>query len=435
MKFWDETNERMSREDIAQVQFERLQATLNRVFKNVNHYRNRFLGIDFVPEDLRSLEDFRRLPFIARKDLMDNYPYGMFAVPLREVVRLHAPSFSLENPVVMGFTPNDLRNWAELMARNLTAVGVGRDDVVQISLNFGIMTGPFGVQLGAELIGASVLPMSGESLPNQVKIMRDFRTTILVSTPTFGLSLIRTMENLGIDPKSLSLRCGVFGAEPWSEETRNALEERLHITATDVYGLTEVFGPGVAWECGEKNGLHIPEDHFIPEIIDPDSCRPLPPGEEGELVLTTISKEAFPLIRFRTGALSRIDNAPCRCGRSHCRISRIFARCDDVVVVRGTGIVPEQLGLVMAQAAGHPLKFQLSVERESGRDDLKVMVEISPETFFDEMKKQRRFVESLHRAVTEFLGWEVPIKLVEPGSIETGRLVIDKRNFALKPSM
>ena len=429
MECWDNRNECMDRGEIEQLQLERLQATLHRVYKNVSFYRNLFRRIDFMPEDLTDLVDFSKLPATTRSDLMDNYPYGMFAVPLREVVRLLAPALTLDKPMVIGFTANDLDRWGELTARNLTAVGVGKDDVVQISLTFGMLTGPFGMQLGAEKIGASVIPVSGSNPGGQLRIMRDFRTTTLVSTPTFAMGLISAMEAAKIEPAALSLKHGVLGSEPWPEEMRRQIEDSLHIAATDAYGLTEVFGPGVAWECPEKNGLHIPEDHFYPEIVDPETLAPVPPGEEGELVITTLTKEAFPLIRFRTGDITRIDKTPCACGRSHCRIARIFKRSDNIVVMRGVSVIPEQIGLVLARINGTVPKYQLVVERKDQKDHLLVKVEISDRFFFDEMKKQRRFVEELHRELSEFLGWEVGVRLVEPGTLEDGVIVMDKRRF------
>ncbi len=429
MECWDFKQECMNRESIGQLQLERLQATLHRVYKNVSHYRQTFREIDFMPEDLSSLDDFRRLPHTSRQVLMENYPYGMFAVPLREVVRLHTPALNIDEPVVIGFTANDLDNWAELTARNLSAVGVGKDDVVQISLTFGSVTGPFGVQLGAERIGASVIPMSSGRHSSQVQILRDFRTTTLVSAPTFALRLYRTMMEQEIDPKTLQLRIGIFGAEPWSESIRDDIEEKLHITATDMYGLTEVFGPGVAWECSEKQGLHIPEDHFLAEIIDPDTGEPVPDGQEGELVLTTLTKEAFPLIRYRTGDLTRMLTGDCPCGRSHLRIDRILRRCDNVFVMGGSRIIPEQIGKILNRISGAAPNFQLLVEREEDRDRLDVLVEISNDLFFDQMKKQRRFVEDLHSALSEFLGWEVGVRLVEAGTFDPAQPVVDKRNI------
>ncbi|MFW6080431.1 MAG: phenylacetate--CoA ligase family protein [Desulfosalsimonas sp.] len=429
MTYWNQRTECMDREAISQLQLEGLQSTLNRVYKNVRHYRKLFREIDFMPEDLTSLDMLKKLPLLTRRDLSRNYPYDMFAVPLREVVRLHTTAFNFEEPVVIGLTANDMSSWAELTARNLAGVGVTRDDVVQIALTFGSSSGPFGFQLGAELIGASVIPMSAGKHREQIKVMRDFKTSVLITTPTEALGLARAMEDLAIDPNGLTLKCAILGAEPWGEQMRGRIEGDFFITGTDTYGLTEVFGPGVAWECPEKKGMHIAEDHFIAEVIDPVTLEVLPPGQEGELVITTIGKEAFPLIRFRTGDLTRIDYEPCRCGRTHCRISRIFKRCDDVVVVRGTSVAPEQIGRILAQSGGAQPRFQLVVDRVEDRDRLMVNIEATENYFFDEMKKQRRFVEHLHSQISEFLGWEVDVRLVEPQTFEPWPRVVDNRSF------
>lgn len=429
MTYWNERIECMDREAISQLQLEGLQSTLNRVYKNVRHYRKLFREIDFMPEDLTSLDMLQKLPLLTRRDLSRNYPYDMFAVPLREVVRLHTTAFNFEEPVVIGLTRNDMSSWAELTARNLAGVGVTTDDVVQIALTFGTSSGPFGFQLGAELIGASVIPMSAGKHREQVKVMRDFKTSVLISAPTTALGLGRAMEDLAIDPNGLTLKCAVLGAEPWGEQVRGRIEEGFFITVTDTYGLTEVFGPGVAWECPAKKGMHIAEDHFIAEIIDPETLEVLPPGQEGELVITTIGKEAFPLIRFRTGDLTRLDYEPCECGRTHCRISRIFKRCDEVVVVRGTSVAPDQIGRILSQAGGVQPRFQLIVDRVEDMDRLVVNIEATENYFFDEMKKQRRFVEHLHSQISEFLGWEVDVRLLEPQTFEPWPKVVDNRSF------
>ena len=408
--------EYMPRQEIEQLQLERLQSTLNRVYKNVRHYRKIMLARDYLPEDLCSLKDLKQLPLTTRQDLISNYPYGMFAVPLREVVRLDAPGLNLDDPVVMGFTRNDLKNLSHQTARNLKAVGVDKDDIVQIALNFGIITGPFGIQLGAEKIGASVIPMSGSKAAAQLKIIKDFRTTTLVGTPSFALALVHAMETMGIDPNALALKYGIFGSEPWSEDTRRQIEEHLHLDAFDTYSLTEVFGHGIAFECRQKNGLHISEDHFIPEIIDPLTLESLPAGSEGELILTTLSKEAYPLIRFRTGDLASIDYTPCACGRTHCRISRIFKRCDDIMIIRGTAIFPEQIGKIIIRENGLESKYQLIVDRVNDQDQLIVLIEVSERFFFDEMKKQRKFVEKMETMISELVGWQIKVKLVEPGT-------------------
>jgi len=429
MPYWNEAIECIDMEELRQIQLEGLQATINRVYKNVRHYAKIFREIDFVPEDLRSLDDLRGLPFLTRNDLSRNYPYDLFAVPLREVVRLHTTSFNFDEPIVIGFTRNDMANWTELIARNLFALGVDRNDVIQVSLNFGSMSGPFGFNAGAEHIGASVIPMSAGRFMEQVKVMRDFKTTVLISNPTFALQVARSMDEMDIDPHSLVMKLGVFGAEPWGEGMRSEIESRLHIQAFDTWGLTEVFGPGMAWECPEKKGLHLAEDHFIAEVIDPKTGEVLPPGSEGELVITTISKEAFPLIRFRTGDITRIDESSCPCGRTHSRIARIFSRCDDVVILRGVSVTPGRIGRILERISGNTPVFQMVVDRKDDVDQLMIRIEISDRFFFDEMKKQRRFVEEVHKAVSESLGWEVDVRLVEAGTFDRYKQVLDMRRF------
>ncbi len=432
MNVCDPKQECMPRDDIRQWQLERLQSTLNRVYKNVAHYRKQFREMDFMPEDLNSVDDLSRLPLLTRRDLMDKYPYDMFAVPLREIVRLHAPALHQDEPVVMGFTRVDLDNWAELIARNLTAAGLDKDDVIQVSSCFGVMTGSFGVQAGARRIGASVIPMPDGILSANVKIMRDFRTTALVSTPGFALGLLAAMEEMDINPRSLHLKTGIIGSGPWSEAERRRLEDGWRITAADSYSLAEIFGPGVAWECPAKAGLHIPEDHFIPEIIDPETGALLPEGQTGELVLTTITKEAFPLIRFRTGDLTSLTHDPCECGRSHCRIRRISGRCDGAVAVRGMRITPDRISRVLRREtrSGTAPAFQIIVARDMNLDHLTVLVEITEAMFFDEMRRQRRLVEHLRKAVSDDLGWEVNLKLLDPGMFDAKTLIRDTRSLA-----
>lgn len=430
MECWDPSKELMHQDDIRQLQLERLQAVLNRVFKNVSHYRKLFRQIDFVPEDLKSVSDISRLPLTTREDLKRDYPYGMFAVPLREAVRIHAPAVNLDKPVAVGFTSNDLKNWGQLMARMLNAAGVTKDDVIQVSLPMGKTTGPSGIQLGAELIGASVIPLSNQNPENQVKIMRDFRTTTLVSTPTFALGLKAEMENQGVENVGLVLKRGILGGEPWPETMRHKIESSLNIVATDTYGFAEIFGLGFAWECQAKKGLHISEDHFLVEVVDPLTGEPLPDGHEGELVVTTLSKEAFPLIRFRTGDITKIDRSVCDCGRTHCRISRVARRADDVIVMKGTCVIPDQIRIILEKTGEADPKFQLVAERKDDQDYLSVFVAISENMFFDEMKKQRMFVEELGRKISSYLGWDASVKLVEPGTFDSNLRVKDLRGIA-----
>jgi len=431
MTIWDESHECVSREQLEQLQLERLQATLNRVCRNVRFYKKTFDTIGFVPEDIDGLEALSRLPFTTRKDLASAYPYEMFAVPLREVVRIHASSGTSENPSIVGYTANDLKHWGHLVARFLTAAGVTRDDVVQVAFNYGLFTGAFGLHYGIERVGASVVPSSVGNTRRQVTILRDYKTTTLVCTPSYALRIAQVMENMGIDPKTLALKQGVFGGEPWDEDVRQSIEQRLYVKAYDNYGLSEVMGPGVAGECAHKTGMHVSEDHFIAEIVDPETGDILPKGTVGELVLTTITKEAFPVIRFRTGDLASLDNSPCPCGRTLARLSRISGRCDDIVIVKGVNIYPKEVGPILKEITGVEPTYQLVVERQDYQDSLGIRIEVSEALFFDKMEKQRAMVDGLRKKIRDMLGITPSIWLVEAGSIqrdqETGPMVVDKR--------
>ncbi len=364
MAIYDREAEQMGRGELAQLQLERLQATLHRVYKNVKFYKKKFDAMGFLPEDCLSLEDLSRLPFTTRHDLAQAYPYEMFAVPLREVVRIHSSTGSPGNPIVMGYTARDLRNWAKLAARVLTAAGVDRDDVVQVTLSYGLLTSAFGLHYGVELLGASVIPTGPGGTARQLQIMRDYRTTVLISTPGYALVIADQIEKAGMDAKSLFLKVGLFAGEPWTEEQRQDIESRLFLTALDNYALSEAMGPGVAGECEQRAGMHLNEDHFLAEIIDPSTGQVLPAGALGELVLTTISREATPLVRFRTGDLTSLDFSPCPCGRTLARLSRIAGRTDNVVVVKGINIFPERVGQVLAGFTGEAPAYQLVIGRE-----------------------------------------------------------------------
>ncbi len=423
----------MERRDLAQLQLERLQATLTRVYKNVKFYKKKFDDIGFLPQDCQSLEDLDRLPFTSRHDLARAYPYEMFAVPLREVVRIHSSTGSPGNPIVMGYTARDLRHWAKLSARVLTAAGADRDDVVQVTLSYGLLTSAFGLHYGVELLGASVIPTGPGATARQVQVMRDYRTTVLASTPSYALVLADQVEAQGIDPKSLHLKLALLAGEPWTEEMRREIEARLYLKALDHYALSEAMGPGVAGECEERllPGMHLNEDHFLPEVVDPESGAVLPPGAEGELVLTTITKEATPLVRFRTGDRCRLDYAPCPCGRTFARMSRISGRTDEVVIVKGINIFPARVGQVLQAVQGEAPTYQLVVGREGHLDYLEVRIEVREGLFFDKMTLQREFLQQLTRKLAQGIGVQPRVKLVEPGSItreaETSSLVIDLR--------
>ena len=374
MPIWEPDNECISRDQLRQVQLERLQATLNRVYRNVSFYR--------------------------------------------EVVRVHTASGTMTNPRVVGYTRQDLRTWSNLVARVLSASGVVQDDVIQVAFGYGLLTGGLGIHYGAERIGASVLPTSVGRTERQVKIMQDFRSTVLVSTPSYALVIADRMDAMKIDAKTLSLKCCVCAGEPWTEAMRREIEERLFVKATDNYGISEVIGPGVAGECLHQTGMHLNEDHFYAEIIDPESGRVLGPGVEGELVITTLTKEAFPVIRYRTGDLTSLMEQPCACGRTMRAISRITGRSDDVVVIKGINIHPARIGDVLEQIRGERPPFQLVAMREKHRDQLEIRVEITEQLFYDKMREQKTLVESIQQKVANFIGISPRIKLVESGSLE-----------------
>ena len=433
MQIWDPEYECMPREEIGQLQLERLQATLNRVYKNVTCYRNKFKELGIVPEDVQSLADLSQLPFTTKEDLRLNYPYGMFAVPLREVVRIHSSSGTTGKPTVVGYTKHDIKTWSNLVARFMTAAGVTSDDVVQIAFGYGLFTGAFGLHYGSEMIGASVIPMGAGNTEKQIMIMQDYKTTALVSTPSYAVTLAERMERMGVDPKSLSLKVGLFGGEPWSEAMRREIESRLGISATDNYGLSEVIGPGVAGECGCKNGMHISEDAFIAEIIDPDTCQTLPPGSVGELVLTSLTKEAFPMVRYRTRDITSLDYAKCDCGRTTARMRKTMGRSDDMLIIKGVNVYPSQIEDVLFAVEGCQPHYQLVVDRKGALDTLEVRIEVTENIFFDEMKRQKAFLEQVERRIDSVLGVGAVVKLVEPNSIPRAEgkaaRVIDKRKI------
>jgi phenylacetate-CoA ligase len=417
MEIWDATHECMPREELEQLQLERLQATINRVYRNVTCYRNKFneLGID--PESILSLADLSKLPFTTKDDLRLNYPYGMFAVPLREVVRIQSSSGTTGKPIVVGYSRNDLKSWSSLVARLQSAAGITRDDVVQIAFGYGMFTGAFGHHYGAESIGASVIPMGSGNSEKQIMIMQDYMTTALICTPSYAITLADQMEKMGINPKGLSLKFGLFGGEPWSESMRHEIETRLSIIATDNYGLSEIIGPGVAGECQLKCGMHIFEDAFIPEIIDPDTGAVLPRGSVGELVLTTLTKEAFPMIRYRTRDITSLDYSPCGCGRTMVRMRKTMGRTDDMLIIKGVNVFPSQIEEVLVAIEGCEPHYQLVLDRRGALDVLEVHIEVTENIFFDEMKMQRAFLEKIEKKIESVLGVGVLVKLVEPKSI------------------
>ncbi len=429
---WDKEKECIDREDLKQLQLERLQSTIQRVYRNVPFYRRMFdrQGID--PDSFSSIEDIKKIPFTTKNDLRENYPYGLFAVPLREIVRIHTSSGTTGIPIVVGYTKGDLKIWSELVARVLSAGGITKDDVIQIAFNYGLFTGAFGFHYGAEKIGASVIPISIENPKKQIKIMQDYKTTALISTPSYALLIANTILEMDINPNSLSLKFGLFGAEPWSERMRKEIEEKLKITATDNYGLSEVMGPGVAGECLEKNGLHINEDHFLFEILDPHTLEPLEEGQTGELVITTLTKEAFPVLRFRTGDLTRFLPGQCPCGRTLRRIDRIMGRTDDMIIIRGLKIFPSQIEAILYEIEGKQPNYQIILERQSGIDSITILLEVTEDIFSDVMKEQSQLINIIKDRLSSEFGLSFNVKLAEKRSLEKidGKLkkVIDRRN-------
>ncbi|MBT0666390.1 phenylacetate--CoA ligase [Geobacter pelophilus] len=417
MGIWDPEHECMPREEIEQLQLERLQAVLHRAYKNVTCYKNKFNDSKIDPDDVQRLSDLSRLPFTTKEDLRLNYPYGMFAVPLREVVRIHSSSGTTGKPTVVGYTKNDIKTWSNLVARFMTAAGVTHDDVVQVAFGYGMFTGAFGLHYGAEAIGASVIPMGGGNTEKQIMIMQDYRSSVLVCTPSYAITLADRLEKLGIDPKGLSLKVGLFGGEPWSEAMRTEIENRLCLSATDNYGLSEIIGPGVAGECSHKCGMHIFEDAFIPEIIDPETGEVLPPGSTGELVLTTLTKEAFPMIRYRTRDITSLTYDKCECGRTMVRMKKTMGRSDDMLIIKGVNIYPSQIEEVLIAIEGCQPHYQLIVERKGTLDTLEIQIEVTENIFFDEMKLQRAFLEKIERRIESVIGVGVTVRLVEPNSI------------------
>jgi phenylacetate-CoA ligase len=426
--------ETMPREALDAIQLRRLQATLERVYAMVPFYRDRFKAAGLVPGDIRSLKDLERLPFTTKNDLRENYPFGLFATPMDSVVRIHASSGTTGKPTVVGYTQRDIANWAELGARALAAAGATRGDIIHNSYGYGLFTGGLGLHYGAEKLGASVIPVSGGNTKRQVTIMKDFKPTILTCTPSYALHLAEVASEMGVSFKDLSFKYGIFGAEPWSEEMRREIENKLDITAVDIYGLSEIMGPGVAQECHEaKSGLHVFEDHFIAEIVDPKTGSVLPYGATGELVFTTITKEAFPLIRYRTRDITSLNPEPCICGRTLMRMNRISGRSDDMLIIRGVNVFPSQIESILVETDGVEPHYQLVVDRVDHLDTLTVRVEVNEKVFSDEVRRLQTLERQIAKNIKDHFGVSVTVKLVEPKGIARSEgkavRVIDNRKL------
>ena len=426
---WSPRYETMERGEMRQLQLERLQSSLQYLFRRVPFYKERLVKHNVGPGDLNELEDLRLFPFTTKQMLLEGFPYSFFAVPMRAIARIHTSSGTTGKPIVVGYTKRDLKNWGDLMARIMVAAGVGEQDVVQISFNYGLFTGGFGFHHGAEQIGATIIPASAMSLTRQVSTMRNFRATALVSLPSHALRIAHHVEEAGIDPNELYLRIGLFGAEPWSESTRQQIEERLMIKATDNYGLAEMGGPGVSFECSCSCGLHVNEDHFYPEVVNPETGEVLGEGEEGELVLTTLTKEAIPLLRYRTGDITTLTFEPCSCGRSLVRMARVKGRVDDMFILHGVNIFPNQVeGILLSHPQVGP-NYRIELYREKGRDLCKVEVE----THLSSREEIEGVERSLKEKIMETIGVDMEVRLLPTGSIEAPRgkqkVVVDKRNL------
>jgi phenylacetate-CoA ligase len=432
--YWEPDKECMDREELEQLQLERLQSTLNRVYAHVPFYRKKFDAMGISPEDIGSLSDLSRLPFTTKEDVRANYPYGLFAVPMREVVRIHASSGSTETSSVVGYTRNDITMWSKLAARILVAGGVTKDDVVQVSFRYGLFTGGFGLHYGAERLGASVIPASSGNTARQIQIMKDFKTTALVSTPSYAMLVADTIREMGIPVSAFSLKYGLFGGEPWSEKMRQEIQDALGIVATDNYGLSEVIGPGVSGECLERNGLHINEDHFLVEVIDPKTLQPVPPGQTGELVITTLTKEAFPMVRYRTRDLTCLLTGDCPCGRTGRRMSRLGGRTDEMLIIRGTKVSPSKIESLLFEIEGKEPNYRIVIDRKGAMDEVTVLVEAAGEpSFGQERRHVGTTVETIRKRLTHELGVAVDVKLVEKKALEPvdgkAKRVIDNRKL------
>ncbi|MBC3901156.1 phenylacetate--CoA ligase family protein [Acetobacterium malicum] len=415
--YWNKSYECMPREKLQELQLERLKRMVNRIYHDVPFYRNKFQEKGLLPEDVKSLEDLQNLPFTTKVDLRDNYPYGLFTVPLEQIVRIHASSGTTGKPTVVGYTRNDISMWSELMARCLVAAGAGPHSVIQNAYGYGLFTGGLGVHYGAERLGASIIPISGGNTAKQIMIMQDFGSTVLTCTPSYAIYLAEVLAESGIDPASLKIRAGIFGAEPWSENIRKDIEKKLKIKAYDIYGLSEIMGPGVAIECECQDGLHVWEDHFIPEIIDPVTLKVLPYGEQGELVITTITKEGIPILRYRTRDITTIKAEPCACGRTHLRISRLQGRTDDMLIIRGVNVFPTQIESVLLEIGEVEPHYQLVVRRDGSLDTLEIKVELSEALFSDRISNLENLEKRIRDRIQSTIGVNAKVALVEPKSL------------------
>lgn len=428
---WNKNKECMSREEMRQLQGARLRKLVDNVYHNVPFYRAKMQAMNIMPDDIRTIDDIKKLPFTTKQDLRDNYPYGLNAVPQSEIVRVHASSGTTGNPTVVGYTRRDLAVWSEAIARCLAAYGASREDTISVAYGYGLFTGGLGLHYGVEHLGATVVPTSSGNTDKHILLIKDLGITGVACTPSYALHMAEVMNKKGITPADLKLRIGIFGGEPWTENMRKSLEEKLKIDAFNIYGLSEIMGPGVSHECECKNGSHIIEDHFFPEIINPETCEVLPEGEQGELVFTTLTKEGMPLLRYRTKDLCSLIYEPCECGRTSVRMTRIMGRSDDMLIIRGINVFPSQIESVILQLPEFEPQYLLIVTRENNRDNLEVQVELKEEYYSDEINKTIEMRDKLARRLQSVLSISADVKIVSPNTLERSlgksKRVIDKR--------
>ncbi len=429
-EYWNKEMELKNRKELDEIQTKRLRAIVKYCYEKVPFYNKRFKEIGLHPDDIKTKEDIVKIPITKKQDLRDNYPFGMFAVPLTEIVRIHASSGTTGKPTVVGYTKNDIETWTELMARTIMAPNVTKEDIVQNAYGYGLFTGGLGFHYGAERIGATVIPISGGNTERQILIMQDFKSTVLTCTPSYSLFIAEYMKNQDIDIESLSLRVGIFGAEPWSDSLRKKIEDALHIDAIDIYGLSELCGPGVSVECPEKAGLHIWEDHFIPEIINPETSEQLGEDEQGALVFTTLTKEGIPLLRYLTNDISILNYEKCNCGRWHARMKKVIGRADDMLIVRGINVFPSEVEYQLMKIPGVSENYQIIVDRDI-LDILTIRVEVTPEYFSDKISDMEALKDKIEKHLKANLQIHANVEFAAPGSIERSigkaKRVIDLR--------
>ena len=432
-RIWNRAAECMDREQLRELQGERLRSVVQREYENVPLYRERMQKKGITPFDIRTVDDLKYLPFTEKTDLRDQYPYGLFAAPRQEIVRIQGSSGTTGKPIVAGYTARDIENWSEMCARAVTAAGGTNESVVQVTYGYGLFTGGLGLHQGAGKVGAQVIPMSSGNTARQLMMMEDLGTNILCCTPSYALYLGETLREMGVSLDRLQMKAGIFGAEPWTEEMRQRIEELFGIDALDIYGLTEIAGPGVAFECLEKHGMHVNEDHVIPEIIDPVTEEQLPYGCKGELVFTTISKEGMPMLRYRTHDICQLDATPCACGRTFVRMARITGRTDDMLIIRGVNVFPSQVESVLVNIKGISPHYMLVVDRVDSTDTLEIQVEVTEESFSDTVSTMERLSREIQEKLKSVIGLAARIKLVPPKTIPRSegkaKRIIDNRKL------